>query len=88
MTAEQEHRAKEAQRLLNEPLLIEGMDAVRRTAMAALCEVDPSDSKEVARLQACANNTEEIRQWLLGLTLSVKPTGYSPNEPSREDHGS
>lgn len=88
MTPEQEHRAKEAQRLLSEPLLLEAMAAVRHTAMAALCEVEPSDSKEVARLQACANNAEEIRQWLLGLTLAVKPTGFDPNEPAREDPGS
>lgn len=87
MTEEQEHRAREAARLLNEPLLKEAMDAVKTIARNALCEVDPSDIAEISRLQAIANNTEEIRQWLIGLTLVVKPTGFDPNAPAQQDPG-
>lgn len=88
MTPEQEHRANEARRLLNEPLLKEAMDAVKTLARDELCAVDPANIAEISRLQAIANNTEEIRQWLIGLTLAVKPTGFDPNAPAQTDPGS
>lgn len=87
MTPEDEHRAKEAARLLAEPLLKEAMEAVKATALNAMLETDPSNANEIARLQAIANNTTEIRNWLEGLTLAVKPTGFDPNEPPQQDRG-
>lgn len=58
------HRAREAKRLLNEPLLLEAFEVVRFDALKALEVADLSKPLEAVRLQAKAQVIEEIRDAL------------------------
>lgn len=83
-----DHLAKEAARLLNDEVLTRAMDAVRREAQDALCVADPTDHKEISRLQAIANCLPEVRNWLNAAIMKAQPNGFDPNEPTREEPGS
>lgn len=48
------HRAAEARRLANEPLLVEAIEKIRLEALVALGEVKADDANEIHRLQAKA----------------------------------
>jgi hypothetical protein len=82
------YRAREAQRLLSEPLLLEAMEAVRQEAFSAFLTLNPDEEHDIARLQAMANGAYEIRSWLEALIVKATATGFDPNEPTREDPGS
>lgn len=79
MSALDEHLAKEADRLLGDDTLNAAMDAVRREALDALAAADPSDAKEIARLQAIANCLPEVRNFLRAAIVKVQPSGFDPN---------
>ena len=72
---EQERLAQEANRLLNEPLLVRAFDEVRVDAMIGLTEVDPDNKTEIMRLQAIAKCLEDVRD-----ALSAKILASSENE--------
>lgn len=77
-----ERDAVEAKRLLGEPLLMQAMDAVRAEALNALAVTEPTDSKEISRLQAIANCLPEVRNWLEAQILKAQSSGFNPNEPT------
>lgn len=52
MSLEAEHRAQEAKRLLNEPVLADALEDMRMEALEALAEVDATNVAEVMKFQA------------------------------------
>lgn len=52
MSLEAEHRAQEASRLLNEPVLADALEDMRMEALEALAEVDATNVAEVMKFQA------------------------------------
>lgn len=76
------NEAKEAARILAEPLLDMAMAAVRQEALDALAVTDPTDSKEISRLQAIANCLPEVRNWLEAQIIKAQTSGFDPNEPT------
>jgi hypothetical protein len=76
------NEAKEAARILAEPLLDRAMAAVRQEALDALAVTDPTDSKEISRLQAIANCLPEVRNWLEAQIIKAQTSGFDPNEPT------
>jgi len=66
---DRQHRAREAGRLLNEPLLAEAMEAVRMKALVELGTVDLGDIKKVMELRALANGTQELLDALTAILL-------------------
>lgn len=82
MTPE-ERTAKEAARVLSEPLFIRAMDAVRAEAQNALCDPEVADNpREIMRLQAIANCLPEVRNWLEAQLIKAATSGFDPNEQS------
>ncbi len=81
MTPEElEHRAREAQRWLNEPLLAEALSTVRFNALLALAEVDATDTKTVLKYQAIAAVTQEV-------LTSLEAIIHQGGEPQTEQDG-
>lgn len=78
----EERTAVEANRLLNEPLLVRAMDAVRTEALEALAVADAEDTAEISRLQAIANCLPEVRNWLTAQIIKAQVSGFNPNEPT------
>lgn len=83
---EQEHLAREAERLLQDETLADAMTAVRTDALVALSVVDATNTNEILRLQAIANCLQEVRDLLeAAITASGrKDGGYDPNKPTAE----
>lgn len=57
---ELQHRAREAKRLLNEPLLAEALESVMMTALDELGRVDPLNTSRIYQLQAIVTCTRDI----------------------------
>ncbi len=57
---QREHRAKEAKRLLNEPLLAEALEIFRINALQGLEDVSATDADKIRALQAQAKVTQFI----------------------------
>lgn len=57
---ELQHRAREAHRLLNEPLLAEALESVMMTALDELGRVDPLNTSRIYQLQAIVTCTRDI----------------------------
>ena len=60
--------------------LADAMTTVRMNALVALGEVDPTDIKQITRLQAIAGCLQEVRDLLQAAVLNVQPNGFNPNE--------
>ncbi len=69
---EAEHKAQEAKRLLNEPLLAEVLENMRNEALEALADCDATDVAKVQKLQAMAQACVEFIVHLNRLTLPVQ----------------
>lgn len=67
---DQIHRAQEAKRLLNEPLLAEAMETVRMNALIELGTIDPTDIAKITQLQAVAGATMQLFDFLRAAILS------------------
>lgn len=77
-----DHYAKEARRLLNDDVFAEAMTTVRMNALVALGEVDPSNTKEIMRLQAIARCLDDVKSELERAILaqSDSANGFDPNQ--------
>lgn len=71
MTYTAEHRAKEAKRLLNEPVLAEALEDMRAEALEALSEVDATNVGEVQKFQAMVKAVAGIVTQLNRYTVMV-----------------
>lgn len=67
------HRAAEAERLINEPLLGDALEAIRLNTLVALSTVDATNVAAVLRLQAKAAVVYEIVLELQGI-IAAGPT--------------
>lgn len=75
---EREHRAQEAKRLMNEPLLAEAIATLRMNALLALSEVDANNTSEVLKYQAIAAVAQEIKESLEAII--VQSDSMQPEE--------
>lgn len=66
---DRQNRAREAKRLLNEPLLAEALESVRLNALVRLGTVDLKDTKKVMELRALANGTQGLLDALTTILL-------------------
>ncbi|UYQ70975.1 hypothetical protein OF122_12995 [Pelagibacterium flavum] len=84
MTDQREHYAKEAHRLLNDDVLAAAFQQVRLDALVGLGTVDPSDTKEIMRLQSIAACLQEVRDLLEAAILATGEMdgGVDPNGPT------
>ncbi len=80
-TAQEEHYAKEAHRLLNDEVLAAAFERVRLEALVALADADPDDKTQIMRLQAKANCLQEVRDALHAAIVATGENdgGYVPN---------
>jgi hypothetical protein len=62
--ANNEHLAKEADRLKNDPIFIKALEDIRADALNELVTADATNTANVIRLQQVAKVTEEIRNVL------------------------
>lgn len=76
-----EHYAKEAQRLLTDDVLAEAMTNVRLSALTRLATVDASNTNEILRLQAIANCLEDVKGELEAMILRTGSSGFVPEQP-------
>lgn len=78
------HLAREAARLLNDEVLAWAMTEVRTNALAALAEVNATDTDEIRRLQAIAGCLQQVRDMLEAAILASGKMdgGMSANEPT------
>lgn len=67
------HRKAEAMRLANEPLLVEFLETYRMEALAALSEVDATDTPKVQKLQAQAAIAIRFLEELQAHILAAPP---------------
>ena len=84
---EKERLASEAQRLLNEPILIEASRRMQTAALAELMEADPDDKTNIIRLQTRAQMATEILTHLAAIiTASGQRDGgvVVENKPTAE----
>lgn len=84
MTDKREHYAKEAHRLLNDEVLAAAFQKVRLDALVGLGTVDPTDTKEIMRLQSIAACLQEVRDLLEVAILATGEMdgGVDPNGPT------
>ncbi len=84
-TSEQrEHRAREAKRLLNEPLLAEVMDEIRHDAREKLATIDADDKNGILRLQAIDANMQALFDGLNAILLAGDASKSGGIEPERD----
>ncbi len=78
------HLAREAARLLNDEVLAWAMTEVRTNALAALAEVNATDTDEIRRLQAIAGCLQQVRDLLHEAIIATGEMdgGMSANEPT------
>lgn len=73
-----EHYAKEAQRLTNEAALIEAINRCQLDAMKALVTADAGNVTEILRLQARVRSFDEVLSELERAIISqAEPTGQA-----------
>lgn len=78
------HYAKEAERLLNDPIFAEALTAVREEALIALGDVDATNITEILRLQAVARCAQDVKDRLEAhiLAMGTRDGGFDPNKPT------
>ena len=59
-----DHLAKEAERLRNDPIFIKALADIRADALSSLVTADPDNKTMIIRLQQVAAVTDEIRNVL------------------------
>lgn len=76
------HRAQEALRLMNEPILAEMLEGIRMESLLELAETEPTDANKIRQLQAIVVCTGEIRARLMGMIAAGGSLdgGLNPNE--------
>ncbi|SDG34719.1 hypothetical protein [Pelagibacterium luteolum] len=84
MTDRKQHLANEASRLLNDEVLASAFHKVRLDALVGLGTVDPTDTKEIMRLQAIAACLQEVRDLLQTAIIATGDMdgGVDPNGPT------
>ena len=91
LTRDKEHRdrlAREAERLCNEPLLIEALENMKQNAMINLVSVNTSEIDEILQWQAIAKCVDGFKDSLTHAIIAGKEDngGYDPNKlPSEQD---
>lgn len=73
-----------ARRLLADEVLARAFEQVRLDALVALGNVDPTDTKEIMRLQAIAGCLQEVRDNLITVIIASgeQDGGYVASEPT------
>lgn len=84
MNREQEHYAREAERLLSDEVLASAFETVRLRAMVDLTTVDPDNKTQILRLQAKANILSEVVDELKAAIAATgrNDGGFSPSKPT------
>lgn len=86
MSLEAGHRAQEAKRLLNEPVLADALEDMRMEALEALAEVDATNVAEVMKFQAMIKAVAGIVTQLNRYTV-MSPESIDVGEDSEPSPG-
>jgi hypothetical protein len=84
VSEDDKNRAREAKRILSEPLLVEALTNVRVNALNGLGTVEPTNTDEIRRLQAVVTCTYEL---LVERQTMIAKGGLLDGEVSGEQTG-
>ncbi|MCP4275833.1 MAG: hypothetical protein GY779_05720 [Gammaproteobacteria bacterium] len=76
-TRDEELLAKEADRLMRDPALLQILDILRYNAIEALVECDPANVNEIIRLQVAASYKEQVLSEMQAAKFAI-PTEQEP----------
>lgn len=80
-SAEERHKAQQADRLLNhEPVLTAAIASLRQRTLEALAGVDPTNADEIRKLQAVIFACESIPMELEQMIIAGQSTDTQPEQ--------